>query len=44
MAVVAWSIEGRGEHSKFTAGLMFLGISQDDLDRIGHYVEGRKDR
>lgn len=44
MAVVAWSIEGRGEHSKFTAGLMFLGIGQDDLDRIGHYVGARKDR
>jgi hypothetical protein len=44
MAVVAWSIEGRGEHSKFTAGLMFLGISPDDLDRVGHYVEARKDR
>jgi hypothetical protein len=43
MAVVAWSIEGRGEHSKFTAGLMFLGISPDDLDRIGAYVEARKD-
>lgn len=43
MAVVAWAIEGRGEHSKFTAGLMFLGISSDDLDRIGAYVEGRKE-
>lgn len=41
LAVVAWSIEGRGEHGKFTAGLMFLGISQIDLDRIGHYVEAR---
>jgi hypothetical protein len=43
MAVVAWSIEGRGEHSKFTAGLMFLGISPDDLDRVGAWVEARKD-
>jgi hypothetical protein len=41
MAVVAWAIEGRGEHRKFTAGLMFLGISTEDLDRIGAYVQAR---
>lgn len=41
MAVVAWSIQGRGESAKFTAGIMFLGISQGDLDRIGRTVEAR---
>lgn len=42
MAVVAWSLEGRGEGAKFTAGLMFLGLSPQDLDRIGAYVEARR--
>jgi hypothetical protein len=41
VAVVAWSIEGRGEHGKFTAGLMFTGIEPDDLDKIQRYVEGQ---
>lgn len=40
VAVVAWSLEGSGAHSKFTAGLMFLGISPQDLEKIGRYVEG----
>lgn len=40
VAVVAWTLEGKGEHSKFTAGLMFLGISPVDLEKIGRYVEG----
>lgn len=44
MAVVAWSLEGRGEGAKFTVGLMFLGISPADLDRIGRYVEARSTR
>lgn len=39
VAVVAWSIEGKGEHGKFTAGLMFLGIAPKDLDKIQHYIE-----
>ncbi len=39
VAVVAWSIEGKGSHGKFTAGLMFLGISPPDLDKIQHYIE-----
>jgi hypothetical protein len=38
-AVVAWSIEGKGTHGKFTAGLMFLGIAPKDLDKIQHYIE-----
>jgi hypothetical protein len=41
VAVVAWSIEGKGEHGKFTAGLMFLGIAPGDLDKIQHYIESR---
>lgn len=40
IAVVAWTLEGKGEHSKFTAGLMFLGINNADLEKIGRYVEG----
>jgi hypothetical protein len=39
VAVVAWSIEGKGEHGKFTAGLMFLGIAPGDLDRIQRFIE-----
>jgi hypothetical protein len=39
MAVATWSIEGSGQHRKFTAGLMFLGIGQEDLERIGRFVE-----
>lgn len=39
VAVVAWNIEGKGSHGKFTAGLMFLGIAPKDLDKIQHYIE-----
>lgn len=38
-AVVAWSLEGRGEKGKFTAGLMFLGMLPGDLEKIQDYVE-----
>jgi hypothetical protein len=38
LAVVAWSIQGSGEHGKFTAGLMFLGIGEADLDKIQGYI------
>lgn len=41
VAVVVWSIEGRGEHGKFTAGLMFTGVEAQDLDKIQRYVEGQ---
>ncbi len=44
LGVVAWAIEGRGENAKFTAGVMFLGIGPDELDRIGRYVEARSGR
>jgi hypothetical protein len=38
-AVVAWSLEGRGDKGKFTAGLMFLGMLPGDLEKIQKYVE-----
>jgi hypothetical protein len=41
VAAVAWSIEGKGEHGKFTAGLMFLGIAPGDLDKIQRYIESQ---
>lgn len=41
VAVVVWSIEGKGEHGKFTAGLMFTGVEAHDLDKIQRYVEGQ---
>jgi hypothetical protein len=41
LAVVAWSIEGKGERGKFTAGLMFLGIAPQDLDKIQRYIEAQ---
>jgi hypothetical protein len=41
VAVVAWSIEGKGEHGKFTAGLMFLGIAPDDLAKIHRYIDAQ---
>jgi hypothetical protein len=41
VAVVVWSIEGKGEHGKFTAGLMFTGVEAGDLDKIQRYVEGQ---
>lgn len=41
VAVVAWSIEGKGAHGKFTAGLMFLGIAPQDLDKIQRYIESQ---
>jgi hypothetical protein len=40
VAVVVWSIVGRGEHGKFTAGLMFTGVDAADLDKIQHYISG----
>ena len=41
VAIVAWAIEGRGAHGKFTAGLMFTGIEPGDLDKIQRYVEAQ---
>jgi hypothetical protein len=41
VAVVAWSIEGKGDHGKFTAGLMFLGIAPDDLTKIHRYIDAQ---
>jgi hypothetical protein len=41
VAVVVWNIEGRGEHGKFTAGLMFTAVDNKDLDKIQRYVEER---
>jgi hypothetical protein len=41
VAVVAWSIEGKGEHGKFTAGLMFLGVASGDLEKIQRYIESQ---
>jgi len=38
-AVVAWSLEGKGEKGKFTAGLMFMGMRPLDLEKISKYVE-----
>jgi hypothetical protein len=41
VAVVVWSIEGKGEHGKFTAGLMFTGVGSEDLGKIERYVQGQ---
>jgi hypothetical protein len=41
VAVVVWSIQGKGQHGKFTAGLMFTGIDPQDLEKIQHYVEAQ---
>ncbi len=41
VAVVAWSIKGKGQHGKFTAGLMFLGIAPPDLEKIQRYIEAQ---
>ena len=40
VAVVVWSIVGRGEHGNFTAGLMFTGVDAADLDKIQRYISG----
>jgi hypothetical protein len=40
VAVVVWSIEGKGSHGKFTAGLMFTGVAGPDLEKIHRYVGG----
>lgn len=41
VAVVVWNIEGKGQHGKFTAGVMFTGVDQQDLDKIQRYVESQ---
>ena len=41
-AAVVWSLEGKGEKGKFTAGLMFLGMRTADLEKIAKYVEYRQ--
>jgi len=41
-AQVAWVLQGKGDKGRATAGLMFLDLGPEDLEKISDYVEHRR--